>query len=96
MHQFNIRGKVFRYPGPSGWYFIQLGRKVSKEIEHAPAGKVVGWVYVKVKATIVETLWDTTLFPSKEGAYLLAIKAGVRKKEESGEGDVVSVTLSLI
>jgi len=42
------------------------------------------------------TQWQTSVFPSKEaGGYLLPVKAAVRKKEGVGEGDVVTVELSL-
>jgi hypothetical protein len=44
---------------------------------------------VPIVATIGKTNWKTTLFPTKEKVYMLALNAEVRKKEEieTGEDD---------
>ncbi len=90
MKSFVVKGTVYKYPGAGGWHFIELGKEQSKQIRkerHA----VVGWGFLKIHATLGKTSWDTTLFPTKQGPYLIAIKAGVRKKEAVFEGDSVAV-----
>jgi hypothetical protein len=62
----------------------------------AYTGKRIAWGYIPVTAKLGTTEWKTTLFPSKEGPYLLAIKASVRKKEAIEEGDAVSASCILI
>jgi hypothetical protein len=50
-----------------------------------------------VSAAIGNTTWKTSIFPdSKAGAYLLPVKAEVRKKEkiEAGSSVLVSVRVS--
>ncbi|HRE33573.1 MAG TPA: DUF1905 domain-containing protein, partial [Sphingopyxis terrae] len=50
----------------------------------------------KVRATVGDTRWNTSVFPHKEsGGWLLPVKAAVRKAEGLTEGDVVTVTVSL-
>lgn len=58
--------------------------------------KTVGFQYVPVEASIGETVWRTTLFPTKEGPYLLALKAKVRQAEGIREGQSVHIRLKLI
>lgn len=89
--RFSIRGKVIKYPGPGGWFFVHMDKQVSAEIRKTAGGKTVGWGYVKVRATIGNTSWDTTLFPAKEKIYLIAIKSDVRKSERIKEGDSVFI-----
>lgn len=86
-----ITDTVRRYPGPGGWYFVELSDEQSRGIRGYGEAKKVGWGYVRVRARIGETAWDTTLFPTKEGRYFLSIKADVRKKEKISEGGLVHV-----
>lgn len=88
---FTVQGVVRKYPGPGGWYFVQVGDAESRLIRGFGEAKKVGWGYVKVRATIGETAWDTTLFPTKEGRYFLAIKADVRRKHAIKDGVEVRV-----
>ena len=51
---------------------------------------------VYLAATIGNTSWQTSVFPSKDVAgYLLPIKASVRKAEKLAENDSITVTLLL-
>jgi hypothetical protein len=50
-----------------------------------------------VEATIGKSKWKTSIFPdSREGSYLLPVKADVRKREELLEGDMVPLKLRLL
>ncbi len=91
----NIKAMVWKYPGPAGWYFVSADKKTSALLR-AHKGKRIAWGYIPVKAKLGTTEWATTLFPSKEGPYLLAIKANVRRKEMIDEGDLVSVSCSIV
>jgi hypothetical protein len=49
-----------------------------------------------VSARIGATRWQTSIFPDKaSSSFLLPLKVEVRKKEQVGEGDVVSIHLEL-
>jgi hypothetical protein len=89
-----VKGKVWQYPGPGGWHFVNLNRRDSKRIRDFPLAKTVAWGYVRVKATIGKTTWDTTLFPGKNGIYMIAIKAVVRKKENIRLDDMVQIKIT--
>lgn len=86
---------LWRWPGDMGWHFITLDKALSKEIRtHA---HTYGAGFVKIRATVGATVWDTALFPHTQSqAYLIAIKTAVRKKEGLFEGDRVSVSFVLV
>ncbi|WP_353200078.1 DUF1905 domain-containing protein [Sandarakinorhabdus sp.] len=83
-------------PSPVSWHFLTITGAVADGIKAAAPGRTAAWGSVYVKVRLGGTLWQTSVFPSKEaGGYLLPFKAAVRKKEGVGEGDVVTVELSL-
>ncbi len=94
--EFKIKTKVWLYPSPpaggGGWHFVTLDKKVSAQIrEKYPRG------FVKVEAKIGKTKWPTSLFPHKLSmAYLVCIKASVRKAEGIFEGDEITLSIKLI
>jgi hypothetical protein len=90
--EYKIKAEVWLYPGLGGWHFVTLDKILSKEIrEKYKTG------FVKVLATIGETSWNTSLFPHRQSqAYLLCIKADIRKKEGIFEGDKVSITIRIL
>ncbi|HAE99886.1 MAG TPA: DUF1905 domain-containing protein [Methylophilaceae bacterium] len=96
---FNFSGKCWLWQGKGAWHFITLPQDKSEEIkffsEHHGA-KRRGWGAVKVIARIGNTSWETSIFPyAKEAAYILPVKADVRKKEKIIADDVVSVSLNI-
>ena len=95
MKTFGIRGKLWRYPGVGAWHFVYVSKEISQKIRDTKQMKK-GSSFVRVRATVGKTSWVTTLFPSKDGPYLLAIKADVRAKENIAEGDQVAVSCTLL
>ena len=81
----------------TAWHFISLPQDKSEEIKFFNENmheKTRGWAAVRVVATIGNTSWQTSIFPSSElKAYVLPIKAEVRKKEKIAVGDNVTVKL---
>lgn len=97
MKSFEVKGKVWRYEGAGGWNFVYVPEKLSRQIKDTARNKSkAGFHFVKVKATVGKTTWNTSLFPTKDGPYLLAIKADVRHKESIAEGDIVKIICLLI
>ncbi|HEY8065577.1 MAG TPA: DUF1905 domain-containing protein [Methylosinus sp.] len=89
--QLTVTGKIWRYPGKGGWYFVSLSEEDSRALKEEKRIDRTFYGYVPVTATLGARVWMTTLFPSKDGPYLLAIKADVRAKERIGVGDEVVV-----
>jgi hypothetical protein len=93
---FSFKTKVWLYPGKAAWHFVTLPKKLSAQIKSMTEGSWRGWGSVRVAATIGKTTWKTSIFPdSKKGAYLLPLKADVRKKERANAGDSISVLIEI-
>lgn len=62
----------------------------------AAAGKSIGgFGSLKVEARIGDSVFKTSLFPSRELGWLLPVKAAVRKAEGVCEGDEVEAVLEV-
>ncbi|KAF0171367.1 MAG: hypothetical protein FD160_3717 [Caulobacteraceae bacterium] len=80
---------------PASWRFVTLPKDVSQAIRTLTPLRN-GFGSLRVSATVGKTTWKTSLFPSKEqGAFLLPMKADVRKKEKLSDGDMVKVAVEL-
>ncbi len=93
---YRIEAKVWLYPGDTPWHFVTIPKKESMEIKDKFSHVKRGWGSLPVKVTTGDTSWKTSIFPeSKEGAYILPMKAEVRKKEQIKVGDSISLTLEI-
>lgn len=86
---------------PASWHFLTIDGEAAEAIRatalmrRLEGGQRRGWGSIRVKATIGDTRWQTSVFPSKEnGGYLLPVKAAVRKAEGLIAGDEVMVQLA--
>ena len=83
-------------PTSTAWHFLTIDGAVADAIRAAAPGRSAAWGSVYVSVTIGVTTWQTSVFPSKDVAgYLLPVKASVRKAEKLGEGDTVTVELTI-
>jgi hypothetical protein len=96
---FTFTDKCWLWQGKGAWHFITLPKDKSEEIKFFDENmheKRRGWGAVRVLATIGGTAWETSIFPhSKISAYILPVKAEVRKKEKFSAGDKVTVKLKI-
>ena len=84
--------------GPAAWYFITIDGEAGEALSGTAImrrmeGMSRGFGSLKVAVTIGESVFKTSVFPSKETGWLLPVKASVRKAEGLGEGDAVAVML---
>jgi hypothetical protein len=96
---FTFTSECWLWQGKGAWHFITLPKDKSEEIKFFDENmheKRRGWGAVRVLVTIGKTSWETSIFPSSElKAYILPIKAEVRKKEKFSAGDTVTVKLKI-
>lgn len=91
---YRIRTKLWRWTGgKASWFFLTLPAGVSREIRLVDAGPLRrGFGSLRVEATIGSSTWQTSIFPSAGlKAYILPVKAAVRKAEKLTEGKAVSL-----
>lgn len=80
---YQFSAKIWQYSGPAAWYFISLPPDISEEIRHHLGWKEEGWGRLKATAKIGSTEWKTAIwFDTKHNAYILPLKADIRKKEK--------------
>ena len=85
---------------PAAWHFITIDGEAGEALlatalMRRMEGMSRGFGSLKVTARIGDSVFKTSLFPSKELGWLLPVKASVRKAEGVNEGDVVAVVLEV-
>ena len=97
------RTRLWRWEGGgAAWHFVTLDGEAAETIaaheamRRLESGGGRGFGSVKVTARIGASRWPTSVFPHKEGGYLLPVKAAIRRAEGIAEGDEVDVELELL
>lgn len=85
---------MWYWRGPAPWHFVTVPDEHVPDLAEAATRVSYGWGCVPVTARIGGTTFTTALFP-KDGAYIVPVKADVRRKERLEDGDTVSVTLTV-
>lgn len=94
-NRYRIRTKVWLYPGMAGWHFVTVSKKESKDIKEKYGPVRRGFGSIPVDVQVGKTEWKTSIFPNKDGTYILPMKASVRKKEDIVVDDVINITFTL-
>jgi hypothetical protein len=92
---FQFSAPLWQYPGEGSWYFVTVPPEISDEIADLTAGTHKGFGSVRVTATVGDSTWQTSVFPSKSGTYLLPVKKPIRTAEHLTEGSPVETHLDL-
>ena len=84
------------WTGASGtWHFIEVRRELSDEVRAYALMERRGFGSVRVTASIADVSWQTSLFPTKDGGYLLPVKKGILRQLGLVPGEEARVTLEL-
>jgi len=77
------------------WCFVTLPPEVAEEVRDR-SGEPRGFGSVRVHVEAAGQAWDTSVFPDAgSGSFALPVKKAVRVAAGVGEGDDLTVTLSL-
>jgi len=90
---FDFTGEVIEWRGPAPYYFVRIPEDLTEPIKVAAKG-LEYWGQVAVFARIGDTDFTTALFP-KDGAYLVPLKAAVRRAEGLEYGEPVEIGLTV-
>lgn len=100
---FRFEAELWLWQGNGAWHFVTLPADVSDEIEGRTANAVSvantrrGFGSVRVRVTIGDSSWSTSVFPDKQqGAYVLPVKKDIRTREGLTAGDRTAVSLELL
>ena len=78
------------------WTFVNLPTSESEEIRDLADGPRRGFGSVRVRATIGNSTWTTSIFPASQAGYVLPVKRQIRVAETLDVGDVATVTVELV
>lgn len=97
------RGQIARWQGEKATYHhLSIDGEAAEAITmherllRLELGGRRGFGSVKVMATIGETRWKTSVFPSKTGEWWLLVGKKVLKAEDLVAGDEAALTLELL
>ncbi len=94
--RYDFTAKLWRHGGAAAWHFVTLPVDVSARIKTLAGGMMNAFGSLRVNVSIGKSSWKTSLFlDSKRGAFLLPVKADVRRKAGIGDGDEVDVTVEI-
>jgi Domain of unknown function (DUF1905) len=93
-----MKETMFLYPGETAnWHFLPVTKKYGLEIKAKYAKNRRGFGSLPVEVTIGETIWLTSIFPSKQSSsYILPIKSKVRLVEGIQAGEKVEFSLKIM
>jgi len=92
-----VTGPIWLWTGDDRtWHFITVPPELSDEIRAHAFASPRGFRSAKVEAHIDEIIWRTSVFPMKDGGYILPIKAEVRRRAGIAEGDEITVELEVV
>ena len=95
--EFSFASEVRLYDGPTPWYFLNLPKDLSKELDELFADQKRGFGSLRVEAKLNGVIWQTSIFPNSEfKTFMLPLKALVRKQAGIDTGDKVLVSLGII
>lgn len=93
-----ITGPLWLWNGEGAtWHFFSIPEDQADELHvHRLSGPRRRFGSVRVEARIGSVVWRTSVFPQKDGEFILPVKAEVRKKAGIAAGDAVTVALELL
>jgi len=95
--RFEVKAKVWLYPGEAAWHFVTLPKKVAKTMNDRFEYLKKGFGSLRVEVTVGETSWRTSVFPDKtSGSFVLPLKAQVRKKEGIEVGKSMAFVIEVL
>ncbi|HZX07256.1 DUF1905 domain-containing protein [Kribbella sp.] len=96
MSTYRFTAPLWVYPGEAAWHFITVPEDISDEITDLTEGHRKGFGSVRVAVTIGNSTWRTSVFPTKDGTYVLPVKKPIRHTESLAEGTPVQTHLELV
>jgi Domain of unknown function (DUF1905) len=90
-----FKAKVWTQESTGAWHFVTLPATLSKRIRTLTTGSLKPFGSFRVTARTGLTSWETSLFADqKRNAFLLPVKADVRRKEKISPGDEIAVSIT--
>jgi hypothetical protein len=94
-HSWEVTAPLWLWESNDSWHFLTVPEDASDEIADLAEGRAGGFGSVRVEVTCGATTWLTSLFPSRQqAAYILPMKAAVRRAEGLAVGHPATVRIT--
>lgn len=92
--KFEFKAKPWQDDAPGAWCFVTLPEPLSLKIREAFKPEEEGWGRLKATAEIGNSNWKTAIwYDTGKKAYLLPLKAVIRKKENITNGELIQIRI---
>jgi len=82
-YEFTGKADSYQEGDVCGWHFLFFPKDLAKEIRQNHKWQEEGWGRMKATVKIGGSEWRTSIwFDTKNGTYLLPLKAEIRRKEK--------------
>ena len=91
-----IKARIWEWEGKGSWHFITIEKEQGILIKNDWHWPRKGFGSIPVKVSLGKSIWKTSVFPEKRGAYLLPLKRAIRDKEGVKLGDTITVSIQVV
>jgi hypothetical protein len=91
MRSYLFEAQLWADEGSGAWHFLTLPAELTEEIKSVRSANAAR----RVEARIGESRWSTALFPHDD-AYVLPVKADVRRRETLAVGDRIKASIEVL
>ena len=94
---YSFTAPLWEWESRTSWFFLSLPEADADDIDERYGRSAAGFGSIRVEATIGDTSWRTSIFPSTtESTYVLPVKKAVRSAERIEVGAAVTVHLTVL
>lgn len=93
MNSFEVSGKIKRFPGEYGWYYVELDEGLGKDLRPLLANRWPALLGAEFRTG--KTIWQSSIMPIKDGPLFIALPAKIRKAEGLDFGNKVTINFEL-
>jgi Domain of unknown function (DUF1905) len=86
--------ELWEWRGPAPYYWLTVPEDSCAYVRAEAPEATYGWGAIPVRVRVGATEWETSLLP-RNGGYVLPVRKVVRERECFGDGDTVTVDLSV-
>ena len=93
-----VKARVWLWQGesPGAWHFATIEKDQANVIKKSYHWPRRGFGSIPVNVTVGNTTWKTSIFPEKEGTYVLPLKKAVRDIENIKLGQTINLTIEVL
>lgn len=90
-----VKAHLWVHDGPAPWHFATIEKRFAEKLKDNYHHPRRGFGAIPVNVIVGKTKWKTSIFPDRDGSYLLPVKKEVRNKEGIKAGETIRLDIEL-